>query len=261
VTINCLSALPTATMAAAAASGKRLLVVLAHGAGAPSSHPWMGKWKALWESLAFCHTFDFPYIVAGRKTPPKAEKLIPSFWEAAREGLSSCEGAVDGIVFAGKSMGSRVACMALGASSIGEEADVEQDEAGTVRLSGVPVLGVVAFGYPLKGMKGDIRSGPLLELQVPALLCQGDRDSLGPLAQFREVIKSMKQPLTLYVVANGDHSLAVTKSFLKSKGVTQEDVDAEILGQIEAFVSTLKRPAKRDRVAGAAESGAKRSKG
>ncbi len=225
------SAGTSSAMAASTGAPFRFAVVLAHGAGAPSSHPWMVAWKERLQTLegcALCHSFDFPGV-------RKAEKLAPHYWEAARETLRLA-GPVDALFFAGKSMGSRVGCISLGAEH--HAADVEVDDSGTPLLSGVPIRGVLAFGYPLKG-GGSFRTAPLEALPVPAFFCTGDRDPMGPLPELRAAIDSMPcaASCVLHTVETGNHSCEAQKSFLKRNDLTQDDVHAASLAAAARFVA------------------------
>ena len=190
------------------------LFLFAHGAGAPSSHPWMQRWATLLTTIGNVVAFDYPYLAKGRKRPDPLPKLI----EAHRAALEKTRLANPGpVVLIGKSMGGRVGChLAL------QEA----------------VAAVVCFGYPLCG-GGDcskLRDKVLRELSTPILFVQGTRDSLCPLEVLARVRGEMSAVNDLHIVEGGDHSLLVTKTQLKASGETQEDVDQRILRTIQKFV-------------------------
>jgi hypothetical protein len=46
----------------------------------------------------------------------------------------------------------------------------------------------------------------------------------------------MSAPTSLHIVEGGDHSLLVSKTMLKTRGVTQDDVDLGIADAIENFL-------------------------
>ena len=104
-----------------------------------------------------------------------------------------------------------------------------------------PVSAVVCFGYPLcgGGDPGKMRDAVLRKLRAPILFIQGTRDTLCPLPVLETVRKEMTAENQLHVVPEGDHSLLVTKKWLKEHGQTQDDVDREILGVISSFVGSL----------------------
>ena len=52
------------------------LFLFAPGAGAPSSHPWMRRWKARLQEIGEVETFDYPYMREGRKRPDRLPQLI-----------------------------------------------------------------------------------------------------------------------------------------------------------------------------------------
>jgi predicted alpha/beta-hydrolase family hydrolase len=191
------------------------LFIFAHGAGAPSAHPWMRHWAELLRRLGDVETFDYPYMAEGRKRPDPLPKLIAAHREALHRAQQSHAGPV---VLIGKSMGSRVGChLAL-----------EED-----------VAAVICLSYPLCGA-GDrtkLRDKVLRELRTPILFVQGTRDSLCPLDLLDQVRREMTAPNELHVVEGGDHSLLVSKTQLKASCETQQDVDLHILEAIRGFLS------------------------
>src|SRR5262249_28166478 len=53
----------------------RRLVLFAPGAGAPSSSPWMARWAERLAAHGRVATFDYPYMLAGRRMPDKLPVL------------------------------------------------------------------------------------------------------------------------------------------------------------------------------------------
>jgi len=192
-------------------------ILFAHGAGLPSSHPWMQGWAERLRTLGHVTTFDYPYMRAGKKRPDR----MPVLLEAHREVLAGVRAAGDGpIVLAGKSMGSRVGC------HLANEPDVQD------------VSALVCFGYPLvsPSKKRTVRDQVLIDLEVPILFVQGTRDRLCPLDELEGVRARMSAASEVHVVETGDHSLRITKTHTKQTGWTQEDVDDEILETVHAFL-------------------------
>ncbi|KAL6549877.1 hypothetical protein OROMI_020365 [Orobanche minor] len=196
------------------------VIVLAHGAGAPSSSDWMIRWKSmLAEALNAIEvvSFDYPYIAGvKRRAPPKAEKLVDFHCAVVRKTMAKYTG--HPLVLAGKSMGSRVSCMVAG------EKDVDASA-------------VICLGYPLKGMNGAVRDETLLQLTVPVMFVQGSKDGLCPLEQLEAVRKKMKANTTLHVIEGGDHSFKIGKKHLQSSGFNQEEAEDEAVQAITKFVS------------------------
>jgi predicted alpha/beta-hydrolase family hydrolase len=175
----------------------------------------MTAWSKRLLTLGKVVTFDYPYMLAGRRAPDRLPKLIDAHRQALRAATHKHHGKV---VFVGKSMGGRVGChLAL------------EEQASSV----------VCMGYPLKGMgpKGKLRDEVLLALKTKILFVQGTRDSLCPLPLLEQVRSKMSAKNSLYVVESGDHSLVATKTQLKQSQQSQEDVDQGILKAISEFVA------------------------
>lgn len=192
----------------------RPLLLFAHGAGAPSSHPWMRSWAERLATLGRIVPFDYAYARAGRRSPDRLPKLI----QAHREALAAARRRHRGpVVLVGKSMGGRVGC------------HVALEE---------PVDALVCMGYPLRGAgpRAPLRDEVLRELETPILFVQGTRDRLCPPELLAGVRRRMSAPSELCTVDAGDHSLRVTKTRLREAGETQDDVDARILAAIGAFL-------------------------
>jgi predicted alpha/beta-hydrolase family hydrolase len=175
----------------------------------------MVRWAEMLKSIGEVVAFDYPYLAEGRKRPDPLVKLI----EAHRAALAKArEGHAGPVVLIGKSMGGRVGCHVA----------LEEE-----------VSAVVCLGYPLCG-GGDrtkLRDKVLRELSTPILFVQGTRDSLCPLDLLARVRGEMRAVNELHVVEGGDHSLLVTKTELKAKGETQEDVDLRSVGRIREFLA------------------------
>ena len=87
----------------------RPLLLLAPGAGAPSTSPWMRAWAERLGTLAIVETLDYPYVRAGRKSPDRLPVLIAAHREAL-DAARARHGSERPYVLAGKSMGGRVGC-------------------------------------------------------------------------------------------------------------------------------------------------------
>ena len=198
------------------------LILLAPGAGAPSSHPWMKNWKNRLSAIGDVETFDYDYMREGRKRPDPLPKLIAVHRKALTDARKRHP--TRSVILIGKSMGGRVGCHV----SLEEKVD-----------------GLVCLGYPLCAM-GDrtkLRDEVLRALNTPILFVQGTRDSLCPPDLLEEVRIEMKTPTFLHIVEGGDHSLRVPKRALQASSRTQEDIDQQILRAIAGFVDQLPMPA------------------
>ena len=183
------------------------------GAGAPSSHPWMERWKQRLAQIGEVETFDYDYMREGRKRPDRLPQLI----SAHRTALAAARTKTSGPIFLiGKSMGGRIGC------------HVALEE---------KVNGLICLGYPLcaLGDRSKLRDQVLRDLRTPVLFVQGMRDPLCPLDLLEGIRKEMVAPNFLHVVEGGDHSLLVRKKDIGNE--TRDDVDQRILKIIAEFVA------------------------
>ncbi len=191
----------------------RPLVLLAPGAGAPSTSPWMERWAAHLASCGRVVRFDYPYRLAGRRSPDR----LPTLVAAHRAALAEARGrSAAPPVLAGKSMGGRVGCHVA----------LEEE-----------VAALVCLGDPLRGQRGALRSEVLLALRTPVLFVQGSRDALCPLDALDDVRRRMRAPSALHVVEGGNHSLEVGVRELRARGETQDAVEARALATVQAFLA------------------------
>ena len=192
----------------------KALLLFAHGAGAPSSSPWMQRWAQRLRALGHVVTFDYPYMKAGRRSPDPHKRLVEAHQQALEQARQGHRGPV---ILVGKSMGGCIGChLAL------------QE----------PVQALVCLGYPLKAASktGAVRDEVLMALRTPVLFVQGSRDALCPLELLQQVRQRMQAPNELHVVQGGNHSLELTKTQLGREGLTQEQVDGAAFEAIEQFV-------------------------
>ena len=177
----------------------------------------MQRWKNRLCEIGDVLTFDYNYMIQGRRRPDPLPRLIATHQKA----LVTLRTKTSGPIFLiGKSMGGRIGCHV----ALEEEVD-----------------GMICLGYPLCaiGDRTKTRDEVLLMLRRRILFVQGTRDVLCPLDLLRSVRSKMTAPNFLHVVEGGDHSLLVRKKDLAGK--TQEDVDQEILKAIRDFVGKTSR--------------------
>ena len=182
----------------------RITVMLAHGAGAPMDS---GTLTATAEALGGAGLrvarFEFDYMAgrrtgAGRKPPPRAERLNPQY-VAAVDAL----GAKGALIIGGKSMGGRVASMV----------------ADELFASG-RIHGLLCLGYPFHppAKPEQVRTKHLAELRAPTLIVQGTRDPFGT----REEVTGyrLSSAIDILWLEDGDHDLKPRKSI---SGLTAAD--------------------------------------
>src|SRR5260370_5132245 len=185
----------------------RRLLVLAHGAGAGMSHPFMEKLAgALAGSGVATLRYQFPYIEERRRVPDAPGVLIATVVAAVRAAAAAAPGLP--LMAGGKSMGGRITSPA----------------AAEHPLDGV--RGLVFFGFSLHppGRPGTKRADHPAKVTIPTLFLQGTRDALAHLTLLRPVCAKLGSRATLHVIETADHSFHV----LKSSGRT----DAQVLREL-----------------------------
>jgi uncharacterized protein len=177
------------------------IVLLAHGAGAPLTSPFMVRAAhGLADRGATVVRFHFPYMErlareSKRGAPDRPPVLLATWRAMIAEATSWIRHSTPALILAGKSMGGRMASLLL----------AEETPPG--------VRGAVYLGYPLSpaGRPEKLRAEHLDRVQVPQLFVSGSRDSLCNLAHLRAVLEPLGRRARLYVVEGGDHSLATSR--------------------------------------------------
>jgi predicted alpha/beta-hydrolase family hydrolase len=185
------------------------LFVMAHGAGAGMTHPFMATVaQGLAERGIATLRYQFPYMEQGGKRPD-APKLAQ-----ATVGAAVAEAArlvPDLALFAGgKSFGGRMTSQG-------------QAEAP---LPGV--RGLVFLGFPLHpaGKPSNERASHLSAIKIPMLFLQGTRDMLADTGLMQELVKRRGAGATLKLLEDADHSFHVpARSGLSDAHVRRELLD------------------------------------
>ena len=192
--------------------------VLAHGAGAGQSSPFMTAFaRGMAERGITTATFDFPYMTARRKVPDPAP-VLEAYWRRLIDAAQSELPALP-LFIGGKSMGGRIA------------SQVAAGEHGAI-------AGLVFLGYPLHppGRPDKPRDAHLPRITEPMLFVQGTRDSFGTVAEIRTLLPRL-QNATLHEVAGGDHSFKVSGTKIKPADVMNAIMDA-----VASWMKTTTRP-------------------
>src|SRR6266436_5344507 len=185
----------------------RRLLVLAHGAGAGMSHPFMEKLAGELASVGLATLrYQFPYMEARRRAPDVPAVLTATVVAAVRAAAEAAPGLL--LLAGGKSMGGRMTSQAAAQGS----------------LDGV--RGLVFFGFPLHPPKqsGTKRADHLTKVTVPMLFLQGTRDTFADLQLLGPVCAKLGSRATLHVIETADHSFHVLKKSGRS--------DAEVLREL-----------------------------
>lgn len=197
-------------------------LVLAHGAGAGQSSPFMVRFATGLSSRGLdVVTFNFLYTEQRRRVPDRADKL-EACYKAAIEAARHYDPFRSNVIcIGGKSMGGRIAS---------HLAAQQSDEAG-------PITGLILLGYPLHppGKPDQLRAAHLPRIRVPMLFVQGTRDPFGTPSELRGVLDSLSGPVTLHLVENGDHSLAAPRAGLPRRSAEREGGPSadQIYGQVQ----------------------------
>jgi uncharacterized protein len=192
--------------------------VLAHGAGAGMTHPFMESVaRALMARGMATLRYQFPYTEAGGRRPDPPGVLLATVRAAvARAGelLPSLK-----LFAGGKSLGGRMTSHAA--------AERQLDE----------VAGLIFLGFPLHPPKRPAieRAEHLARVGQPMLFLQGTRDDLADLTLVREVCGRLGDRVTLHVVEGADHSFGV----LKRSGRTGSEVLEELADTIAGWCRAI----------------------
>lgn len=194
-------------------------LVLAHGAGAPQTHPFMIAFaRGLADRGLDVVTFNFLHMERGRRAPDPAARLEAAYAAAIDTARGEVPSAADRLIVGGKSMGGRIASQAVAAAD-----------------GDLGVAGLVFLGYPLHppGRPDRLRAAHLPSIAAPMLFVQGSRDAFGSTDELRPIIEGCARA-TLHVVEGGDHSL-------KTRGpnaLTPDEVYTTVQDAIVAWIRT-----------------------
>jgi predicted alpha/beta-hydrolase family hydrolase len=199
-------------------AGARSCYVMAHGAGAGMTHPFMTAFAAdlAARSIATLR-YQFPYMEKGSRRPdaPKiahatVRAAVAEAWRRLPE-LALYAG--------GRSFGGRMTSQAQAASP----------------LPGV--RGLVFLGFPLHpaGEPADSRGEHLTEVRIPMLFLQGTRDELAHLPLLEALVARLGSRATRELLADADHSFHVPAR----TGRKDPEVRAEAADALARWIATI----------------------
>jgi predicted alpha/beta-hydrolase family hydrolase len=201
-------------------AGARACYVLAHGAGAGMTHPFMAAVaEELGERGIATLRFQFPYMEQGSKRPdaPKvAHATVRAAVAEARRRLPALA-----LFAGGKSFGGRMTSQAQAAAS----------------LEGV--LGLAFLGFPLHpaGRPSVERGQHLFEVRIPMLFLQGTRDGLATLSELEPLCEALKPGASLKLFPEADHSFHVPAR----TGLKDSEVRRAMLDTLAAWMDGVSR--------------------
>jgi predicted alpha/beta-hydrolase family hydrolase len=196
----------------------RACYVLAHGAGAGMSHPFM---EATATGLAArgiaTLRYQFPYMEQGGKRPDPPKLAQAAVRAAVAEAAKHVPGLP--LIAGGKSFGGRMTSQAQAASPLAE------------------VRGLAFLGFPLHapGKPSDERAEHLFEIKIPMLFLQGTRDALADVVLMRKLVSSLGPRATLVLLGDADHSWHVPARSSRNEA----SIMAEALDALAGFAGTL----------------------
>jgi len=196
----------------------RVCYVLAHGAGAGMTHPFLtAVANGLAERGIATLRYQFPYMEQGSKRPdsPKvAHAAVRAAVVEASRLLPKCA-----LFAGGKSFGGRMTSQAQAASP----------------LPGV--CGLIFLGFPLHppGQPSIERARHLYEAQLPMLFLQGTRDEFAKLQLLESICGDLGARATLKLFQDADHSFHVPAR----TGRKDSEVRCELLDGLADWVGTV----------------------
>lgn len=188
----------------------RACYVLAHGAGAGMTHPFM---EAIATELSgrgvATLRYQFPYMEqkGRRPDPPKIAHA------AVRAAVAEAARQMPGVplVAGGKSFGGRMTSQAQAVSA----------------MDGVRGLAFLGFPLHAAGKPSDERAAHLFDVKVPMMFLQGTRDALADLTLLQPLCRKLGRRATLRLFDEADHSFHVpAKTGRKDPEVRSEMLDA-----------------------------------
>jgi uncharacterized protein len=196
----------------------RAIYVLAHGAGAGMSHPFMAAMAAgLHDRAVATLRYQFPYMEQGSKRPD-APELAHATVRAAVAEASRLAPRLP-VIAGGKSFGGRMTSQAQAIAP----------------LPGV--RGLAFLGFPLHpaGKPSDDRAQHLFDVQVPMLFLQGTRDALAESSLLVPLVEKLGAQVTLKLFDGADHSFHVARR----SGRSDDEVRAEMLDVLADWIDQV----------------------
>ncbi len=197
----------------------RWLLVLAHGAGAGMTHPFLAKLASeLADAGVATLRYQFPYMEQKRRVPDAPTVATATVASAASAAAKTAPGL--SLLAGGKSFGGRMSSQAASQGLLES------------------VRGLVFFGFPLHppNKPGTKRAEHLAKVPMPMLFLQGTRDTLADLKLLRPICADLGSRATLHIIETADHSFHV----LKSSGKSDADVLRELAQTTASWAENLK---------------------
>ena len=196
--------------------GATVVYVMAHGAGAGMTHPFMASAAdGFAERRIATLRYQFPFMEAGSKRPDRpalAQATVRAAVKAAAQAAPSLS-----LFAGGKSFGGRMT----------SQAQASEPMPG--------VCGLVFFGFPLHPAKKPSveRAAHLDDVAIPMLFLQGTRDGLAELPLLASTVERLGSQTTLAAVDGADHAFHVSAR----SGRTDAEVLASMLDTVASWIA------------------------
>ena len=199
-------------------SHSKVVLILAHGAGAPADSTFMEDLSVALEREGIgTIRFEFPYMQKrrqdGKKRPPDREPVLLEYFSGVIDRVRAELGSTSLILVGGKSMGGRMASILAG----------RRDD----------IDGVICFGYPFHppGKLDRWRTAHFRDLNCPILVLQGTRDPFGKPDELADHQQEL-EAIDLRWLEGGNHDFQT----LKSQPQTQSELIAQAARETRIFV-------------------------
>ena len=201
----------------------RVCYVLAHGAGAGMTHPFMAAAATELAARGIATLrYQFPYMERGSKRPDPPALAQATVRAAAA--LAARRAPTLPLIAGGKSFGGRMTSQAQAAAP----------------LPGV--RGLAFLGFPLHpaGQPSERRAEHLFDVHVPMLFLQGTRDALADLSLLRPSTQRLGARASLQLFEDADHSFHVPARV----GRKDAEIRRDMLDALAAWtLALIDRPA------------------
>ena len=202
-----------------APKGARACYVLAHGAGAGMTHPFIAAIAdGLSERGIATLRYQFPYMEQRSKRPDAPNLAQATVRAAVAEAAKRVPRLP--LVAGGKSFGGRMTSQAQAASP----------------LPGVRGLAFLGFPLHAAASPSEERAAHLFEVKIPMLFLQGTRDGLADIGLMRRLVQALGKRATLVPIQDGDHSFHVPARTGRNDAEVRIEVLNALANWIEAVV-------------------------
>ncbi len=199
----------------------RAIYVLAHGAGAGMTHPFLASMsEALADRGIATLRYQFPYMEQGGRRPDSPAVAQATVRAAAAEAGRLIPRMP--LIAGGKSFGGRMTSAAAAAKP----------------LDGV--VGIAFLGFPLHppGKPGDQRGDHLFDVTVPMLFLQGTHDQFAELRLLEPLVKRLGKRAGLHLIEGADHSFRVPTRTRRRPAEIRDELAETLVGWLDTIVGS-----------------------